>query len=338
MKAAVLKNINEPLVIENVDIPKAGHGEVLIQLKAASLNHRDVWIQKGLYPKINTPIILGSDGSGIVVEVGEEVSEAWVGKEVIINPSQNWGPNPNFYAEGHKILGLPDSGTFAEYIKTEVQYVIEKPKHLSFEQAAALPLGGLTAWRALMTRCHLSPKDRVLVTGAGGGVALFAVQFAIAAGAEVWVTSGSDQKIKKSIELGAKGGINYNNPTWYRDLLVKAKGPKIGYFNVIIDSAGGAGFAKLIDIAAPGASICFYGGGKGNIMDIVPAKVFFKQLNILGSTMGTEAEFKDMVDFVCEHQIVPIVDKVMPLEHTEQALRRMDAGDQLGKIVISIAE
>ncbi|MCF0071709.1 zinc-binding dehydrogenase [Dyadobacter sp. CY261] len=336
MKAAILKNLHEPLVIEDVQKPNPGPGEVLVEVKAASLNHRDVWIQKGLYPRITTPIIPGSDGAGIVTEVGDGVAKSWIGKEVIINPSQNWGDNPDFYGDDHKILGLPDNGTFAGYVKTEARYLAEKPAHLSFEEAASLPLGALTAWRSLMTRGRFKAGDRVLVTGAGGGVALFAFQFAIAAGAEVWVTSGSDEKIQKAIEMGAKGGINYKNPTWFRDLLVKARGPKKGYFNVIIDSAGGPGFAKLIDIAAPGARICFYGGGTGNITDIVPAKVFFKQLNILGSTMGTEQEFADMVQFIAEKQIVPVIDKVFPLEEAEQALRYMDSGQQFGKIVLAV--
>lgn len=336
MKAAILKNLHEPLVIEETQKPNPGPGEALIAIKAASLNHRDVWIQKGLYPRITTPIILGSDGAGIVTEVGDGVAKSWIGKEVIINPSQNWGDNPDFYGDDHKILGLPDNGTFAEYVKTEAKYLVEKPAHLSFEEAAALPLGGLTAWRSLMTRGRFSAGDRVLVTGAGGGVALFVIQFAIAAGAEVWVTSGSDEKIQRAVEMGAKGGINYKNPTWFRDLLVKARGPKTGYFNVIIDSAGGPGFAKLTDIAAPGARICFYGGGTGNITDIVPAKVFFKQLNILGSTMGTEQEFADMMQFIGEKRIMPVIDKVFPLEEAEEGIRYMDSGQQFGKIVLSV--
>ncbi|WP_138482568.1 zinc-binding dehydrogenase [Dyadobacter bucti] len=336
MKAAVLRNLHEELVIEELENLDPAAEEVIVELKAASLNHRDVWIQKGLYPKITTPIILGSDGAGIVIKVGESVEKAWIGKEVIINPSQNWGDNPDFYGADHKILGLPDNGTFAGQVRVEAKYLVEKPKHLTFEQASTLPLGALTAWRSLMTRCRFTPIDKVLVTGAGGGVALFAIQFAIAAGAEVWVTSGSDEKIQRAIELGAKGGINYKNPTWYRDLLVKARGPKIGYFNVIIDSAGGPGFARLIDIAAPGCRICFYGGGTGNITDIVPAKVFFKQLNIYGSTMGTEYEFRQMINFIEEKEIVPIIDKVFPIEQAEQALRYMESGQQFGKIVLKI--
>lgn len=338
MKAAVLEVLHEPLVIKDVEKPTAQKGEVVVKLKAAALNHRDVWIQKGLYPKIKTPIILGSDGAGVVDEIGEGVSQYWLGKEVVINPSHNWGDNPAFYGDDYKILGLPDNGTYCEYVKVEAKYLMPKPAHLSFAEAASLPLAGLTAWRALMTRGGFKPGHRVLVTGAGGGVALFAIQFAVAAGAEVWVTSGSDQKIRKAISLGVKGGVNYKEPTWYRDLLVKAHAPKSGYFNVIIDSAGGSGFTRLIDVAAPGASICFYGGTAGNITDIVPAKVFFKQLNIYGSTMGTELEFEEMLRFVEEKKLMPIVDEVFELDQAEEALRRMDDGEQFGKIILRIAD
>ncbi|CAG5011747.1 Alcohol dehydrogenase [Dyadobacter sp. CECT 9275] len=336
MKAAVLQALHQALEIRETEQPTPGTGEVVVRLKAAALNHRDVWIQQGLYPGIITPLIVGSDGCGTVSELGEGVSPQWAGREVIINPSHNWGDNPAFYGGNYKILGMPDQGTFAEYVKVDARYLAEKPAHLAAEQAAALPMGGITAWRALFTRCGLSKSDKVLITGVGGGVALLALQLTVAAGAQVWVTSGSDEKISKAIGLGAQGGINYNNPTWFRDLLVKAKGPKTGFFNVIIDSAGGPGFPRLIDIAAPGARLCFYGGGAGNISGIVPAKVFFKQLNILGTTMGTEEEFRAMTDFVKEKQIVPVIDKIYPLASAEEALRYLDSGQQFGKVVLSI--
>jgi zinc-binding alcohol dehydrogenase/oxidoreductase len=338
MKAAILESLHQPIELKDTDRPIPGRGEVLVRLKAASLNHRDVWIQKGLYPNIKTPLILGSDGAGTVTERGEGVSEYWMDKEVIINPSHNWGDNPDFYGADYRILGLPENGTFAEYVKVDARYLVPKPAHLSYVEAATLPMAGLTAWRALMTRGGFKPGHRVLVTGAGGGVALFVIQFAIAAGAEVWVTSGSDQKIRKAITLGVRDGVNYKSSTWYRDLLVKAQAPKTGYFNTIIDSAGGSGFARLIDIAAPGATICFYGGTTGNITDVVPAKVFFKQLNIHGTTMGTPLEFEEMIRFVEEKALKPIVDEVFELADTEQALRRMDSGEQFGKIVLRIAD
>lgn len=336
MKAAILEQIHQPIQLRETALPALKDGQVLVKLHAAALNHRDVWIQQGLYPGIVTPIILGSDGAGVVEGVGEGVAEAWLGQEVILNPSHGWGAHTTHYGPDFKILGLPENGTFAEYICIDAQYVVTKPPHLSFEEAAALPLAGLTAWRALMSRSGLRAGERVLVTGAGGGVALFAVQFALAAGCEVWVTSGSDEKIEAAKRLGAKGGINYKAPNWQRDLLLMAKAPKTGYFDVLIDGAGGAGFARLVDVAAPGGRICFYGGTAGSITDLVPAKIFFKQLSLLGTTMGTEQEFTDMVKFVTEQQIVPVVDQVFELSEIEKALSRMQTGQQFGKIVVRI--
>jgi zinc-binding alcohol dehydrogenase/oxidoreductase len=336
MKAVVLQEIKQTTSIQEVETPTAGVGEVIVQIKAAALNHRDVFIQQGLYPSIKLPTVLGSDGSGVVSAVGEGVSEEWIGKEVIVNPSHNWGDNDGFYGKNFKILGMPDNGTFAEYLKVEAKYLTPKPAHLSFEAAAAVPLAGLTGWRALMSRAGMKAGDRVLVTGIGGGVALFVLQFAVAAGAEVWVTSGSDEKIAKAVALGAKGGVNYKDPNWAKNLITATGGDRSGYFNVVIDSAGGPSFAKLIDVASAGASICFFGGTTGNITDVIPGKVFFKQLNIYGSTMGTEAEFADMVRFIAAHEIQPIVDEIFPLESVESALQRMESGSQFGKIVLKV--
>ena len=338
MNAAILEEINQPLVVRETEKPDPGTGEVLVKLKTAALNHRDVWIQNGRYANIVTPIILGSDGAGVVVEVGESVSEYWLDKEVIVNPSQGWGDNPNFYGDDFTILGLPNNGTFAEYLKVDCRYLVHKPTHLSFVEAACLPLAGLTAWRALMSRGGFKPGNRVLITGAGGGVALFVAQFAVASGAEVWVTSSSDSKIRKAINFGVKGGVNYNEPTWHHDLLAKAEAPKTGYFDTIIDGASGSGFARLVDVAAPGATICFYGGTAGNIDGLVPPKMFFKQINIHGTTMGTPLEFEAMIRFVEENEIKPVVDEVFALADVDQALRRMEGGVQFGKIVLKIAD
>ena len=341
MKAIVLTNTHEPVQFTDVPTPTAGPGEVLVQLKAAALNHRDVFIQQGLYPGMKLPIIPGSDGAGVVADVGAGVDPVWKGQSVVINAAQNWGPNPRFYGSDFQILGMPANGTFAEYVVVNVQYVHHKPTHLSFEQAAALPLAGVTAWRSLMTRAGLHTSgynvpEKVLITGIGGGAALFALQFAVGAGAEVWVTSGSEDKIEKAKKLGAADGVNYREPDWYKTLMTQTGGGRSGYFDVIIDSAGGAGFARLIDVAAPGGRIAFFGGTTGTITDITPSKVFFKQLSIFGSTMGTGHEFIDMLAFVAEKQLVPVVDDVLPLADAEQALRKMDQGKQFGKIVLSI--
>ena len=336
MKAAVIPELNHPALIQELEKPQAGIGEVIVQIKAAALNHRDVFVQQGLYPGMKLPVVIGSDGAGTVTEIGEGVAEDWLGREVIINPSHHWGADPRFYSKSFRILGMPENGTFAEYVKVEAKYLHAKPAHLGFEAAAAVPLVGLTAWRALFSRAGMKTGERVLITGIGGGAALFALQFALAIGGEVWVTSGSDEKIEKAVALGAKGGVNYKDPDWAKNLIAATGGDRSGYFDVIIDSAGGPGFAKLIDVATAGGRICFFGGTTGNITNIMPAKVFFKQLNIYGSTMGTEAEFADMVQFINEKQMQPVLDKTFPLDETEAALRYMDNGTQFGKIVLKI--
>lgn len=342
MKAIRLHETHQPVELVDIPTPTPGPGEVLVQLRAASLNHRDVFIQQRLYPGIKLPVTLGSDGAGVVTEVGEGVDRVWRGLEVVINCSHNWGNNPRYYGPDFRILGMPDDGTFAEYIVVKAKYLHHKPRHLSFEQAAAIPLVGLTAWRALMTRAglHMSganTPEKVLITGIGGGAALLAMKFALAVGAEVWVTSGSDEKIEKAKALGAKGGVNYNDPDWVKALMSQTGGGKNGYFDVIIDSAGGSSFARLVDAAASGGRIAIFGGTSGNLTDVVPAKVFFKQLNIMGTTMGTEHEFTDMIAFVSERQIEPVIDEVFPLAQAEQALRKMDAGKQFGKLVLTIS-
>ena len=336
MKAAVLEKLHEPLVFRDLDTPVAAPGEVLVQLKAAGLNHRDLWIQKGLYPGVKVPAVPGSDGAGVVIEAGDASGEKWVGKHVIINPAHNWGEAKTHYGPDFKILGLEDQGTFAAYIAIKNEYLTEMPGHLSYEQAAAIPLAGLTAWRALVTRASFTGREKVLVTGIGGGVAQFAARFAVAMGAEVWVTSGTDEKIGKSAGMGVKGGVNYSTPAWHRDFLVKLKAPRHGYFDVIIDSAGGPGFQKLVDLAAPGGRICFYGGTTGNITDLAPAKIFFKQLTITGSTMGAPWEFRDMIGFINRHKLYPEIDTVMPFDEINRGMSRMERGEQFGKIVFAI--
>jgi NADPH:quinone reductase-like Zn-dependent oxidoreductase len=334
MQALILEGVNQPIRLKEVPDPQPGAGEVLVQLKAAALNHRDVWIQKGQYAGLKFPVIPGSDGAGIVTKAGAGTDTTLLGKEVIINPGLFWGDNPRTHdRKTFRILGLPDDGTFAGFVKVPAAYVHPKPAHLPFEQAAALPLGGLTGYRALFTRAGLQSGEKVLITGVGGGVAQLVMQFAVAQGAEVYVTSGSDEKIARAVAMGASGGTNYKQSGWAEGLKAQA-----GAFDVIIDSAAGDGFVKLIDLAALGGRIVFYGGTKGVINGIVPGKVFWKQLSILSCTMGSEKDFADMLSFVTEKRIEPVVDKVFPLANGEVALRYMDSAGQFGKIVLEVAE
>lgn len=331
MKALILEEVHQPLQYQEIESTALAANQVRIQIKAAAMNHRDVYISKGLYPGIKTPITLGSDGAGIVSELGENVDPSWLNQEVILNPSIDWGDNPAVQAKDYHILGMPTNGTFAEELVVDAKQLALKPKHLSFEQAAALPLAGLTAYRSLISKAKAKAGERVLISGVGGGVALMACQFAIAIGAEVWVTSGSESKIKRAIALGAKGGVNYKSDDWYKTLKKQAAGG----FDVIVDSAGGEGFSKFLDLANMAGRIVFYGGTRGSFK-INPQKMFWKQLSIYGSTMGHTGEFKDMLKLVEEKQIEPVVDTVWKLEQGNEAFAHMHAGKQFGKIVFAV--
>lgn len=331
MKAIVLESLNQPLTVKEVAIPEPAPHEVVVRIKAAAFNHRDLWIQKGQYAGIRFPIILGADGAGIVAAAGSGVGQSWIGQEVIINPSLNWGSDPRVQAKDYVILGTPNDGTFAEYVKIDARLLYNKPSHLSFEQAAALPLAGITGYRALMKRAAAKQGETVLITGIGGGVALMCMQFAMAAGCNTYVTSGDDSKIQQAIKMGAKGGVNYKKEGWDKELKQLSGG-----FDAIVDSSGGDTFAKLVDMAKPAGRIAMYGATLGAFNSGVPAKIFWKQLDILGSTMGNDDEFTEMVQFVNQHQIIPVVDSIYPLNQAQTALEKMATGSQLGKIVLKL--
>ncbi len=321
MKALVLNALHQGLDYQEMPAPHAGKQDGLVHLRAAALNHRDLFITQGLYAGIKFPTILGSDGAG-----------EYRGKAVVIDPSLDWGGDPKAQGRGFRVLGLPDDGTFAAQIAIPRSNIHPKPQHLDWEQAAALPLAGVTAWRVLFTRCQIKAGERVLITGIGGGVALMVLQLAIAAGAEVFVSSGSDEKIAKAVSLGAKGGANYRLPDWDKTLKKDAGG-----FDVVIDSAGGDGFGALLGLCNPGARIGVYGGTQGKINGLSPQPLFWKQVSILGSTMGTRLDFRRMLAFVSKHEIVPVIDSVFALSDGNEALKKMDQGDQFGKIVLRIA-
>lgn len=329
MKALVLDGIKQALILKDISKPVLEKGEVLVKIKAAAFNRRDWWIQQGKYAGLKFPIVLGSDGSGIVSEVFDTKDEHWVGKSVVINPSNNWGDNENHQSKDFKILGLPDDGTFAEYVKVNAENITEMPVHLSFTEAAAVPLAGLTAYRALFTKAKLQAGENILIVGIGGGVASFALLWAIHTGANVYVTSGSDDKIAKAKELGAKDGVNYKDKDWDQQLLSFVNG-----FDVIIDSSIGEGFSKHINYLNPGARIVFFGATLGDLPSINARVLFWKQIQLLGSTLGTAKEFAAMLHFIEEHQIHPIIENVFKMENAENAIQLMNSSEQFGKIVL----
>ncbi len=332
MKAVVLSGV-QSLAIDHVANPVAAPGEVIVQLKAAALNHRDVWIKGGQYAGLKFPIIPGSDGAGVVTEVGDGVDPSWMGREVIVNPALDWGHHERAQEPRFSILGLPKDGTLAEAIHIPVGQLAPKPAHLTWEEAAALPLAGLTAYRAVFSRANLQAHEKILINGIGAGTAMFALQFAVAAGAVPFVTSSSPEKLLKAAQLGARHGVLYTHGGWAREF-----GDLYGPFDVVVDSAGGPGFGELVDLAAPGGRIVFFGATRGNPAELPTRKIFWKQLSLLGTTMGSPADFAAMTEFVTRKGIHPVVGSVFSLDQAAEAFELMERGGQCGKIVIRISE
>lgn len=332
MRAVVLREIGGPEVlrVEAVADPTPGPGEVLVRVHAAALNHRDAFIRQGKYAGMKLPVIPGSDCSGEVVAVGDGVDESMIGWNVVVNPSLGWGKDLRVQGDGFHILGMPDDGTYAELVKVPASAVHAAPSSLSAEELAALPLAGLTAFRAVVTRGQTQVDEHVLVTGVGGGVATFAVQMARYCGARVIVTSGSEAKLARAQEFGAQGGVSYRDPDWVKRVRELTDGGP----DLIIDSAGGAQFDQLLDLARPGGRIVTYGATLGPVPEVQVRRIFWKQLTVMGSTMGTDAEFVEMLKWFESGAITPIVDCVLPLEEAAEAHRRMEHAEQFGKIVL----
>lgn len=327
MKALIINE--QGLQLKEVEKPVVESGKVLIKISAAALNRRDQWIREGLYPKIVLPVLPGSDGCGIVEEAGDDSGKSWIGKRVIINPNNDWGDNPKIQKREYHILGMPTKGTLAEYIVVPVDRLVEAPEFLSDEEAAALPLGGVTAYNAIVNKGELSAGKKVLISGVGGGVAQFAFQFALAAGAEVWVTTSKEKVLQKCIELGAKGGANYRE-----EGSIKALAKSVGGFDIIIDSAGGDGMNLLVESLAAGGKYVLYGATKGLPSKLNLRQIFWNQLAVLGSTMGSDEDFENMIAFVQQHKIKPVIDQVFSLKDGVTAFDHMKSENHFGKIII----
>ncbi|HEX6711216.1 MAG TPA: zinc-binding dehydrogenase [Rubrobacter sp.] len=336
MKAIRLHEIEGPesLVYEDVPEPEPGPGEIVVRLHAAALNRRDVFVTRGQYPGAKPdalPVILGSDGSGEVAARGDGADGPSEGTEVVIDPALYWGDDPRVPGKEYRILGLPDDGTFAQFVKVPADHVFPKPSHLSHEEAAAIPLGALTAYRALVTRGQIQEGETVVVPGIGSGVATFVVQMAAALGARVFVTSGSDEKIEKAKELGAEGGVNYNSEDWSKELKSMA-----GSADLSVDHVGGEAFDALVSLAAPGGRIVTFGATAGPKVTVVMPRVFLKHLTVLGTAMGTPEEFGAMLDLFSDHGLHPAINKSFALEETMAAMEYMEEGEGIGKIVLDI--
>jgi NADPH:quinone reductase-like Zn-dependent oxidoreductase len=333
MKAVVLRELGDPdvLQLQEVSDPQPGPGEVVVRLRAAALNRRDVWIRKGRYAGIKLPVILGSDGAGEVLETGTGADSALIGREVVIDPAFNWGDDERAQGPDFQILGLPRDGTYAERVIVPAANVHAKPPHLSFEEAAAVPLASVTAFRALVTRARLGAGETVVITGIGGGVATCALLIATRLGARVYVTSGTAAKIDAARAHGAAGGVDHSDPDWPRALTTLIGGRP----DVVIDGAGGETLDAALDLVAPGGRVVSYGATLGPAKNVEVRRIFWKQINVLGSTMGTRADFTAMLQLYAAG-LRPIVDRVFALSEAAEAHRRMEEAKQFGKIVLKV--
>jgi zinc-binding alcohol dehydrogenase/oxidoreductase len=334
MRAIVLTGLGDAdnLRLEERPDPHPGPADAIVRLHAAALNRRDVWIRKGQYAGIKVPIVLGSDGAGEVADVGERVDRTWVGRQVVIDPSFSWGSDERAQDSAFNILGLPVDGTYAEMVKVPAANLHGRPAHLSWEEAAAVPLASVTAYRALVTRARVQPGEVVLITGIGGGVATCALAMAKHLGAKVYVTSGHESKIDSAKRLGAMGGVNHRKDDWVKTLVAEIGSRP----DVVIDGAGGETWNRCLDALKPGGRLVSYGSTLGAAHNVEIRRIFWKQLTIHGSTMGSPSDFSAMLQLY-EAGLKPVVDKVFPLEQAGDAHIRMEAGDQFGKIVLSIA-
>jgi len=331
-----------PLV--SYPIPALKKGQILVRIAAVAFNHKDVWIRKGMYPGITQGAFYGGDGAGVVVASGDE-GDALVNQRVFLTPSRGWWADPTGPEDGGVFpLGgfkLSPGGTFAEYIVLEREHVIPTPQHLDDLQAAAWPLGGVTAWRAAMVNAGVKAGHAVIITGIGGGVALQALQFCVAAGASVYVTSGSQEKLQKAIALGAKGGASYKDEDWPTQLLTQLRKEKAGaYFDAVIDSSGGEILAKVAKqkcIRSGGKVVC-YGMTAGGTITMTMREVLLN-LQLIGSTMGSHKDLEDATRFMEQHKLVPVVSHVLDgLESAEQGFQLIHRGEQFGKVVIKLRE
>ncbi|MBM7587325.1 zinc-binding alcohol dehydrogenase/oxidoreductase [Bacillus pakistanensis] len=311
--------------IEEVQ-PQAG--EVKVKLKYAGLNHRDLFVLER-HKESDPALVIGSDGAGVIEAVGEGVTNVKPGDEVVIDASLGWQKKSDAPPVGFEIIGLPGHGTFAEYITVPAQNVEPKPAHLTWEEAGVLPLAALTAYRALFTRAKVKAGDTVLLPGVGSGAVTYLLLFAKAIGARVIVTSRSEFKREQALKLGADLALD-SNSDWEKEL----DREKV---DIAVETVGAATFNKTLDQLRPGGTLVTFGASAGDEVTINIRNLFYKQYNLLGTTMGSHEEFKEMLELVNKYKIKPVIDQVFRLSETAEAMKRLEESEQFGKIGIEIS-
>ncbi|KAF2659564.1 NAD(P)-binding protein [Lophiostoma macrostomum CBS 122681] len=333
-----------PLEKITIDTPTPGDNQVVISLTAAALNHRDLFIRQHLYPGTTFGVPLLADGVGIVTSTGSSAKK-WLNKRVVLNPGKGWKDSPDGPEDpkGYAILGgtkTNPAGTLAEVVLMDESELEEAPEHLSDEEAAAFPLCGLTAWRALFVKSgNAKPGHNILITGIGGGVALMALSFAVAQGCNVFVTSGDQEKIHKAKELGAAGGVSYKEKGWEKKLQ-EILPPNRKWLDAIIDGAGGDVVSKGTRLLKAGGVISVYGMTISPKMDFLMGAVL-RNIEVRGSTMGSRKEFADMVEFIKKKNMKPVVSRSvtgLDIEAIDGLFDDMKNSSQFGKLVVNIGK
>jgi NADPH:quinone reductase-like Zn-dependent oxidoreductase len=326
VQAIALREHGDPSVLRLVEHPdpEPRSGEVVVELKAAALNRRDTGVRRGAYGDYPLPFVLGSDGAGIRRDTGEEV---------VILPSLAWGDREEAPGADFRILGGPDDGTYAELIAVPAENVCPKPKRFSWHEAAAFPLAGLTAYRALFCRARARFGETVLVLGVGSGVSTFAIALAYRAGCRVLVTSSSDEKLAAARELGAEGGVNYTRGDWVGEVKELAGDAGI---DIVVDSVGTT-WPDSVRCLKPGGRLVVFGATGGADVELQVRPVYFGQISILGTTMGSPRDFAGLLRALEAEGVRPVVDSVRPVAEAAAAHERLESGAHFGKLVLEIA-
>jgi NADPH:quinone reductase-like Zn-dependent oxidoreductase len=342
MKAVFFRRHGGPDVLEYGDLPDPtpGPGQVRVMVRAGALNHLDIFVRNGI-PGIPValPHVMGSDGAGVVESVGPGVTRVRPGDEVVLNPGINCGECEFCMAGEHSLcvtfhlLGEHIAGTFAGYVVAPAVNAYPRPAGLTWEESAAFPLTFLTAWRMLVTKARVRPGESLLIIGIGGGVAVAALQLARILGMTVYVTSGSPEKLARAKELGAHAGIDHAKTDFSREIrkLTGKRG-----VDVVLDSVGKATWKRSIASAAKGGRLLTCGATTGADPETDIARIFWNQLTIHGSTMGTHAEFAAMLSVFGGGTLRPVVDAVFPLSRVGDAVRSLEEKRQFGKVVLRV--
>jgi len=330
----------EQLAYAEVPEPVVGPHEALIQVKAVALNHLDLWVRKGMPGlRLAMPHIGGADVAGVVAAVGEEVDGAWVGRRVVANPALACGAC-EFCIAGQqslcvdfKIMGEHTPGGMAEYVVVPATNLYPIPDNYPFSQAAAAPLVFQTAWRALITQARLRAGERVLILGAGGGVATAAIQIARLAGAYVYAVTSTAEKERRARDLGADETINYKETDFSKEVWRRTNRRGV---DIVLENVGPATWAGSVRSLAKGGRLVTYGATTGRMAETDLNLLYWKQASLIGSTMASYTEFAQVMDLVFSGRLQPVVDRVLPLNDGREAQRILEEGEQFGKIVLAV--